>query len=252
MRTPLNARTLKQHLAYSWWKYILVALVAFGLVDVLYTVTAYRSPANKVVEFYVYGVMDQEKLAGYMDQVRTSEMEDMEVMAPLQILDDGYYGSMQLMTYMAVGEGDVYLLPRDQFVSGAASGAFLPLEEDEELMALFNGAGVNLQNGWRRNNDTGESHLCGIPLSKLPGLLQYAYAEDGYLCAIVNGGNDANALKFLRSLCRDMLADPAAGESHPAGENAPAGSDQPNEDNANVSNQAAGEGGAAEANTTGP
>ena len=30
-------------------------------------------------------------------------------------------------------------------------------------------------------------------------------ATDGYLCAIVNGGNDANALKFLRILCRDML-----------------------------------------------
>ena len=205
MKTPFNSRTLKQHLTYSWWKYLLVAVLAFGLVDLLYSVTAYRSPADKRVEFYVYGQMDQERLTAYMENVRKTEMEDMEVMTPLQLLDDGYYGSMQLMTYMAVGEGDVYLLPRDEFVTGASGGSFLPLEEDKELMALFDEAGVSLQNGWRKNAETGESHLCGIPQNKLPGLSRYAAATDGYLCVIVNGGNDANALKFLRILCRDML-----------------------------------------------
>ena len=159
----------------------------------------------KRVEFYVYGQMDQEKLTAYMENIRKTEMEDMEVMTPLQLLDDGYYGSMQLMTYMAVGEGDVYLLPRDEFVTGASGGSFLPLEEDKELMALFDAAGISLQNGWRKNTETGENHLCGIPQNKLPGLSRYAKATDGYLCAIVNGGNDANALKFLRILCRDML-----------------------------------------------
>ena len=205
MKTPINSRTLKQHLTYSWWKYLLVAMLAFGLVDLLYSVTAYRSPADKRVEFYVYGQMDQEKLTAYMENIRKTEMEDMEVMTPLQLLDDGYYGSMQLMTYMAVGEGDVYLLPRDEFVTGASGGSFLPLEEDKELMALFDAAGISLQNGWRKNTETGENHLCGIPQNKLPGLSRYAKATDGYLCAIVNGGNDANALKFLRILCRDML-----------------------------------------------
>ena len=125
MKTPINSRTLKQHLAYSWWKYLLVAVLAFGLVDLLYSVTAYRSPADKRVEFYVYGQMDQEKLTAYMENVRKTEMDDMEVMTPLQLLDDGYYGSMQLMTYMAVGEGDVYLLPRDEFVTGASGGLVL-------------------------------------------------------------------------------------------------------------------------------
>ena len=44
MKTPINARTLRQHLTYNWWKYLLIIAVAFGLVDLLYTVTAYRSP----------------------------------------------------------------------------------------------------------------------------------------------------------------------------------------------------------------
>ena len=205
MKTPINSRTLKQHFAYSWWKYLVVAVLAFGLVDLLYSVTAYRTPAEKKVEFYVYGQMNQEKLAAYMENIRATEMEDMEVMTPLQLIDDQYYGPMQLTTYMAVGEGDVYLLPRDEFVSGASNGSFLALEDDKELMALFDNAGINLQNGWRKNAETGENHLCGIPQNKLPGLSQYAIANNGYLCVIVNSGNNENALKFLRILCRDML-----------------------------------------------
>ena len=206
MDTPVTVRSLKHHFYYSWWKYLLVALLAFGLVDLLYTVTAYRSPAEKKVEFFVYGYMDQEKLTVYMENVRSSEMKDMEVMTPLQLMTDNYYGPMQLMTYMAAGEGDVYLLSRDEFVTGAAQGSYLPLEKDSELMTLFDQAGISLQNGWRRETETGESHLFGIPQNKLPGLSQYASAADGYLCIPVNGGNDENALKFLRILCRDTLA----------------------------------------------
>ena len=181
MRTPITSKTLKQHFAYNWWKYLLVALLAFGLVDILYTVTAYRSPPEKKVEFYVYGLMDQEKLTAYMDHVRSSEMEDMEVMTPLQLMNDNYYGPMQVMTYMAAGEGDLYLLPRDEFVNGAAQGSFLALENDPELMAFFDKAGINLQNGWRKETETGETHLCGIPQNKLPGLSKYASATNGYL-----------------------------------------------------------------------
>ena len=205
MRTPVNSKTLKQHFAYNWWKYLLAAVLAFGLVDLLYSVTAYRSPADKKVEFFVFGQMDQEKLTAYMNHVRETEMDDMEEMTPLQMLDDGYYGSMQLMTYMAVGEGDVYLLPRDEFVNGASGGTFVALENDRELMEIFDQAGISLQNGWRKNTETGESHLCGIPQNKLPGLSQYAYAKDGYLCVVVNSGNEENTLKFLRILCRDMI-----------------------------------------------
>jgi len=213
MKTPVTSAALKQHFTYSWWKYILIALLAFGLVDLLYTVTAYRPPENKKIEFYVYGVANTEKLNGYMDGVRETEMPDMEAMSSLMMLDDNNYGPMQLMTYLAAGEGDVYLLPRDEFISTAASSGLLPLENDEELMALFNGAGISLQSGWRKNTETGENHLYGIPQNKLPGLDQYAYAKDGFLCVVAMSGNEENALKFLRILCRDTLGQPSARQS---------------------------------------
>ena len=208
MKTPVTPGSLKQHLTYSWWKYALLAVLAFGLVDLIYVMTAYRPPENKKVNFYVYGVIFEGRLAEYLDNVRETEMSDMEEMNSVTLLDDNNYGPMQLMTYIAAGEGDVYLLPRDQFISVAASGSLLALEDYPELMDFFTERGIALQSGWRKNTETGENHLYGIPQNKLPGLDRYAYAKDGFLCVLVNGGNDENSVKFLRILCRDMYEAP--------------------------------------------
>ena len=151
-----------------------------------------------------------------MENVRVTEMPDMEEMRPQMLIVDDNYGPMQLMTYLAAGEGDLYLLPREQFLSHAESGALVPLETDAELMAMFDAAGISLQSGWRRETETGETHLYGIPQDKLPGLSQYAYAQDGFLCLIISGKNQENASGFLRILCRDMISPPQAAEPSPA------------------------------------
>ena len=140
-----------------------------------------------------------------MEQVRQNYMPDMEEMRTQTLVSDDAYGAQILFTYMATGEGDLYLLPRDEFIQNAGNGALLPLEGDAELMAIFDEAGISLQSGWRRYTDTGETHLYGIPLSKLPGLERYAYAKDGFVSVLVTGGNDENTLTFLKILCRDML-----------------------------------------------
>ena len=205
MKTPVNAKTLKQHLTYNWWKYLLVVLFAIFGTDLLYTVTAYRSPPEKRVDFYVYGAMDEEKMDAYMEKIRIDQMSDMEVMDASLMIPDASYGAMQLSTYLAAGEGDLYLLPREEFMSYAGGGAFLALEEDTELMNLFTEANLSLQSGWRKNTEEEVSHLYGIPISRLPGLSNYAYAKDGYLCVLVTGGNNDNTLKFLHILCADMI-----------------------------------------------
>lgn len=212
MKTPITSRNLKQHFTYNWWKYLLIAAVAFGLVDLLYAVTAYRAPRDKTVGFYVYGYMNETGLTEYMNGVREAEMSDMEEMLPRLMIEDEAYGPMQLMTYLAAGEGDVYLLPREQFISYATGGSLLPLENEEDLIALFDAAGITLQSGWRKETETGENHLYGIPQNKLPGLTQYAYAKDGYLCVVLTSTNQENALKFLKILCRDMITVPSAEE----------------------------------------
>ena len=208
MKTPVTSRTLKQHITYSWWKYLLIAVVAFGLVDLLYSVTAYRPPRDKTVSLFVYGYTSEEKLNSYLDNIRTNEMPDMEEVTSRILLVDNTYGPMQLMTYLSAGEGDLYLLPREEFLNYAASDTLVQLEDDTELMSIFDTAGISLQSGWRRNTETGETHLYGIPQDKLPGLSQYAYAQDGYLCRVLTSGNPDNAAKLLRILCRDLITDP--------------------------------------------
>ena len=212
MKTPVTSRSLRQHFTYNWWMYLLIALIAFGLVDLLYAVTAYRAPREKTVGFYVYGYMNDTSLTAYLDNVRETEMSDMEEITPVMLTVDDAYGPMQLLTYLSAGEGDVYLLPREQFLNYAMGGTMAALEDDEELMSLFNAAGVNLQSGWRKETETGENHLYGIPQDKLPGLSQYAYVQDGFLCVPLSGGNQENAMKFLRILCRDMISVPETEE----------------------------------------
>ena len=208
MKTSITSESLRHHLRYNWWKYLLIAMIGFGLVDLLYSVTAYRSPRNKTLGLYVCGYVNEAPFSVYLDHIRETEMPDMEVLSSQALFQDDSYGAMQLTTYLAVGEGDLYLLPREQFLSFAESGALIPLEEDTELTAVFDDAGVSLQSGWRRETETGETHLYGIPLDKLPGLSQYVYVEDGYLTLIVTGGNPENAQKLLHILCRDMITPP--------------------------------------------
>ncbi len=216
MKTPVTSGKLKQHLTYNWWKYLLIAVVAFGLVDLLYTVTAYRPSRDKTVNLYVYGYVNESALTEYMDNVRQAEMPDMEQVSFVTLLDDDTYGPMQLMTYISAQEGDVFLLTRDEFLSYASSGAFLPLEDDEELMGIFNEAGIDLRRGWRTLADSDETHLYGIPADMLPGLNALCYADNGFLTVTVYNGNQENVMKFLRILCRDMLIAPETENEDPA------------------------------------
>ena len=205
MKTPINRRTVQQHLTYAWWKYALVIVLGAALVNIYFTVSAYRSPAEKKIELYVYGACDQDKLDAYLEEVRITQLPEMEEVRSLMMTTDSTYGPMQLTTYVAAGEGDIYVLPREQFVSMASSGAWVALEDDEALTSLFTERGISLQSGWRREADSRESHLYGLPVAQLPGLRNYLYTEDGYLCVLVSNGNDANVMRMLEILCEDML-----------------------------------------------
>ncbi len=211
MKTPLNQDNLRQHFTYHWWMYLLLAVAAIFGTNLVYTVTAYRSPPEKKIEFYIYGTANTDAIDAYMAEVRERDLPDMEVMSSLMMGIDSTYGPMQLSTYMAAGEGDLYLLPREEFIGYASQGAFLPLEDQTKLMHIFDEASLSLQSGWRKETSTGENHLYGIPLSRLAGLQKLAYAKDGFLCILASCGNDMNVYRFLTILCEDMIQE-APGE----------------------------------------
>ena len=210
MNTPITARSLKHHFHYNWWKYLIVLLAGTFLVDLLFTVTAPRIPDEKKVELYVFGYALDADLTAYIDRVHEEEMPEMEAMSAVISYPDETYGPMLLTTYLAAREGDVYLLPREDFLSVSSQAAFLPLEGDAELMALFSDAGLDLRRGWRTLPDSDETHLYGIPMDLLPGLSSLCYVDNGFLAVLSYGGNTENALKFLRILCRGMIGGPAS------------------------------------------
>lgn len=216
MKTPITLRSLKQHFTYSWWKYLLAVVASVALVSLLFDVTAPRTPDEKKVEFYVYGSTNNELLPPLLEKIHQTEMQDMEEISSVTLAPDDTYGPMQLMTYLYAGEGDLYLLSKEQFVSFASSGALYPLEDDQQLMDLFTASNISLQSGWRKEAETGKSHLYGIPQNKIPGLYHYALADNGFLCITINGGNIENTLRFLRILCRDMLREEAVAADDPS------------------------------------
>ena len=206
MKTPVTKDTIRQHWSYNWWKYAL--LVVFSVVgwNLIYTMTAYRPPEDKKVDFYVSGVYgDQTLLDEYLAHIQQTEMSDMEQMTSVILTNDEYYGSMQLSTYMAAGEGDVYLLDGSTFQQYASNGGMLPLESYTDLLQQVEDCGIAVDKGWRLDKDSGERHLFGIPASTLTGFKQYSvYPDNAYLCVLVNCGNNDNAVKLLSCLVRDM------------------------------------------------
>ena len=131
MKTTVNAGSLKNHFTYSWWKYILVLLAGTFLVNLLFTVTRPKIPEDKRIDLYVIGYADQDKLNAWLEDVRQENFPELESVSSAVSVPDEAYGAMIVTTYFAAQEGDLYLLPRDQFLTYSATGAFVPLEEDQ-------------------------------------------------------------------------------------------------------------------------
>ena len=68
-------------------------------------------------------------------------------------------------------------------------------------------AGINIERGWRKNQDTGERHLFGLPTSSMNRIPSWTYSgsTEMYLCVRLYNGNDENAEKLLRIILRDCL-----------------------------------------------
>ena len=213
MKTPMNMQSIRQHFPYAWWKYALLALLAIFGWNLIYTVTEYQPPNDKCVDLFIFGVGEEELLDAYMENIRASEMSDMEQMDSAFLMVDDTYTPMQLMTYIAAGEGHLYMLPKEYFQNYASQDVFMPLEDIPGLTDSLTAAGISFDRGWRTSEELHEKHLYGIPMANFPGLAPYAYGyENSFLCISVTNGNDANSIKFLQLFLEDMLEEPIAVE----------------------------------------
>ena len=110
----LTKKKLKNHLAYSWWKYALAAAVSTMLVSIVFAVTEYRPPDDKKVEFYVLNsYADTETMQADfwpLLQARKPEQEKLTVININLTDSSNIYAPMQFSTYVAAQQGDLFLI----------------------------------------------------------------------------------------------------------------------------------------------
>ena len=69
MKTPLTKERLQNHITYSSWKYILLAVVAIFGWNLVYSVTAYQPPEEKKIILGLYTYADETDLNLYMENI---------------------------------------------------------------------------------------------------------------------------------------------------------------------------------------
>ncbi|HIS43450.1 MAG TPA: hypothetical protein IAC11_11270 [Candidatus Limiplasma pullicola] len=207
MRLPITKERIRNHFHYAWWQYVLlVCLAVFGW-NLLYTTTRYRSPESLKVEWYCQGLVDtqaQEELDALMEQLRLELFPEMEEVTFTAVAYDQTYGDMQLMVWVSAGQGDLYMLEREQFENLASAGAMAPLTPYIESGALQTGE-IDLTAGYVTDPETGEKYLMGVPTDSLTGLQAYGIDPEGHVLSLLsNGGNLDNTVKLMQWLIDNM------------------------------------------------
>ncbi len=220
LATPLTRKTLRDHLVYHGWQYLLILALSFPLWNLIYQQTAYRPPESARIDVYIQSSSaEQDKVNAFLKPIWDAAVPEQELVSAVLMLSPGgsedYYSSMQLVTYIGAAQGDIYMLTLPDFKRLAAQGAFVAL--DQYVMdGLIDATGIQLDAGRvtiMEMNEQGESvpasepRLYGIPAKDL-----YRFASelaidnrDMVLAVAVNSGNEESSLTFLNALIRETL-----------------------------------------------
>ena len=209
MAKNLQQARLKQHLVYDGWKYALVIAICWFGLDLLYTTTAYRSPQDKRIDVMIMSATaSDEVVQAFLKPIWEEATPDMELVEGVSLLPgstDDYYSNMNLTVKLYAGDGDIFLLPQDNFKNLALSGAFKPLDECVSS-GQINIDGLNVDSARLTivDEETGKAstRLYGIPTDSL-----YAYMDglqfdnrNAVMAIAVNNGNDDNVVTFFNAL----------------------------------------------------
>ena len=212
IKTPVNRETLKHHMTYGLWKYALMAVCVVMGWSLIYTTTAYRSPQDKRVDVYIQSsTASAELVNSFLEPIWKETVPEMETVngVVMAVIDD-YTTSMQMMAYMAAGEGDIYFLTEQYFKSFATQGSFLELEGLVESGQIDAG-GADLTKGYvtyvEEYDDQDRPvktsrHLFGIPLDSFYGYMGGMQLDNRGMYAVitVNNQNDENVIPFFNAL----------------------------------------------------
>ena len=219
MKTPLTLERLKHHFGYRWWQYLLIIVVCFAVCNYIFSVTAAKPAEDEQVDVLVYGPGNSEAMSAWLELLRRDEFPEQEVFSCSFILPD-VNGAQALFVRVGAGnEGDLLILPKEQFQSYAESGALKPLEGTGALAACTE-YGIAVDRGrWKGPDD--ETHLYGVPVSALRVLnegILLGGGRDSFLCIHHNNGNEKTTEQVLLCMLRDLREIPETSETTQAPE----------------------------------
>lgn len=198
----VTKQRLKEHWRYSKFLYVLLAVVSVLGVDLLFSVTAYRSPDDKRLHLYMCN--------GYADTdaLQTDLRGDLFAACPEQeeflamnvdLINGDSYTQMQFSTYVGAREGDVMLLPYSEVKVLAEDGAdfaFMELTPYVES-GVIPTEGIDLSRGMMKDSQGGTG-LYAIPADALLGLRDYYCNPSGaMLVAMSYNGNEGPAATLI-------------------------------------------------------
>ena len=200
----LTKKRLKNHWAYSWWKYALAAAVSAMLVSVVFAVTEYRPPDDKKVEFYVLNsYMDTETMqADFWPQLQAKKPEQEKLtVININLTDSSnIYAPMQFSTYVAAQQGDLFLISRDELLKITADGADEALVELTDYLksGAIDAQDIDLVKGTLDRGD-------GTTADTLTGLSQYGNDPKNSLLCIPMYSKNADSAAALIELMLEKL-----------------------------------------------
>ena len=207
IKTPLEKKRLRTHFAYNSWKYLTVVLASIFGWNLIYTMTAYRSPENLRVDLYIQSATaDNETVDAFLKPVWEETVPDMETVSAVLLTtsaSEDTYATMQLSVYIMAGEGDIYILSTEDFKNYASQGAFIDLTTYVEN-GMLNLDGIDVSAGYVATVDdegvpTGEKQFFGIPAYTLDGFKTGMNVNNNDLVIGVTAfsNNEENVIKFL-------------------------------------------------------
>lgn len=130
--SKITKKRMQNHFAYAKWQYVVVIIAMVLGLELIFSVTAYRPPEDKVILTYLCVptlVMDTDYNLREQTVPLFPEMEEIAFQHISIGSADDYYAQMQLSTYIGAREGDLFLMPRDRFREFADQGLFIPLDD---------------------------------------------------------------------------------------------------------------------------
>ena len=205
MDIRITKARVENHWHYSWWKYLVIAVICALSVDMIFATTRYRPPANKKIELYFCsGYADAAQIQEELWPAFKAAAPDQEELSVVNINLSGNdtYANMQFTTYIGAQQGDVLVLPVSYvkaMVQEGADEALMCLDEYQES-GLLDVPGVDLSKGMLENAD-GTSGLYVIPADSLYGLTKFnCDPADSVLCVMGFTMNPDNAVKIINLL----------------------------------------------------